>query len=146
MSNPAVPAPVPAPTPTPTPSVTPPTVPVVVATTSIPVLPADASVLSISTGLIPLAVTIFVAYLGARQYWAARAKFNLDLFDKRFECFKATWAVFSEAHQHEEVPPQVAAFREIIPKVQFLFGKDVLAYVDLVDDKIKKMQANGAMQ
>jgi len=112
---------------------------------SIPWLPAEASWLSILQGCIPVVIAGMVAWVGWRQLKTARAKFNLDLFQHRMECFNATWNVLSEAHHFEEPTKCLEAFLDMIPKGEFLFGADVARYMNLIRENIQRSRTIGAL-
>jgi len=97
----------------------------------------------IPAGLIALVVGIAGAYIALRQYKTARAKLKLDLFDRRYEIFMATWAHLSSIVQNGPEPKGgessafeiLKKFRNNIPQASFLFGNDIEIYLDEIHEK-----------
>jgi len=58
------------------------------------------------------------------QWWTARQKLVLDLFEKRFAIFMDLRRLVSEAIQLGKVS-QPGSINEVIARSQFLFGSDV---------------------
>lgn len=81
-------------------------------------------------------VAIFASALAGmiayRQYRVAKAKLNLDLFEKRYELFEHVWALAS-AVMHGKVVGMVDPVRlnvtNALPKIEFLFDAGIAAYV-----------------
>jgi hypothetical protein len=96
----------------------------------------------IPAGLVALVVGIVGAFIAWRQYLAARAKLKLDLFDRRYEIFMATWSHLSSIVTNGPEPksyPSAAfeilkTFRNNIPQTGFLFGKDIERYLDEIHE------------
>ncbi|WP_146128404.1 hypothetical protein [Burkholderia gladioli] len=67
-----------------------------------------------------------------RQYRVAKAKLNLDLFERRYELFAIVWEFLSSVIQggvkalHSE---RRINMTNSVPKMEFLFGKDIADYV-----------------
>lgn len=78
--------------------------------------------------VIPVTIIgLIAAGIAYRQYKAAKAKLNLDLFEKRYEIFHLTWGELSNAiHDVDEIS---AGFTNAIPKSQFLFGNEIHSYL-----------------
>lgn len=81
--------------------------------------------------IVALIITAFITY---KQYKVAKAKLNLDLFEKRLPIFESTWSFLSgnvikapNLHAHE--------FTNLIPKATFLFGADIKEYMEEVGHK-----------
>lgn len=92
---------------------------------------------------IPIAIAFMVAYVGWLQLRTARAKFRLDLFDKRIDCFNATRGVFAAAHFQDGIQSEYSAFLTVLPKSEFLFDKDVSGYLKIVNAKVQQLRMTG---
>jgi hypothetical protein len=97
----------------------------------------------IPAGLVALAIGIVGAVIAWRQYQTARAKLKLDLFDRRYEIFMATWSHLSSVVQNgPELKNETSQafeilkkFRNNIPQAGFLFGKEIERYLDEIHEK-----------
>ncbi|WP_413122083.1 hypothetical protein [Burkholderia orbicola] len=81
-------------------------------------------------------VALLVGFVGVgiayRQYRVARAKLNLDLFEKRYELFTLVWEFASSVTTKGPPPllaPERAAVTNLLPKIEFLFGANIAQYV-----------------
>jgi len=82
------------------------------------------------------------AYIAFHQYRVARAKLNLDLFDRRYEIFRETWTFLSLAVQSG--PPAQGfspTFANLIPQASFLFGKRIEEYMRTASQKMTDLWA-----
>ncbi|TMJ55760.1 MAG: hypothetical protein E6G85_02970 [Alphaproteobacteria bacterium] len=75
-------------------------------------------------GTTAVAVALFAAMIAFGQWWTARQKLVLDLFEKRFAIFMDLRRLVSEAIQLGKVS-QPGSINEVIARSQFLFGSDV---------------------
>jgi hypothetical protein len=86
-------------------------------------------------GLPAAIVALLVAVIAYRQYEVAKAKLNLDLFDKRFAIFDQTWEIFSETATKGTREKQRygfgSPFNNFHPQARFLFGKEIADYLEL---------------
>ena len=103
---------------------------------SIPWLPADASWLSIMQGCVPIAIAAMVAWVGWRQFRAARAKLKLDLFEKRLAIFNATWEQVGRSAQNKPYEyRELGLWFNKIHEASFLFGPDIVEYLNEIREK-----------
>lgn len=75
-------------------------------------------------------IGLIAAGIAYRQYTVARAKLNLDLFEKRYQIFEKTWGFLSSAVQVG--PPESgfsSPFDNLVPQASFLFGNQVEEYM-----------------
>jgi hypothetical protein len=79
--------------------------------------------------LVALVIGAIAACIAYRQYRVARDKFRLDLFDRRYAIFLATWRELSRVVT--DGPPQQAfsEFQNHVPQARFLFGPEIEAYL-----------------
>jgi hypothetical protein len=70
------------------------------------------------------AIAFLAVAIGGMQWWTARQKLVLDLFDKRFQVFLDVRRIASEAMQLGMLE-QPGAVNEIIARGRFLFGDDM---------------------
>lgn len=83
---------------------------------------------------ITLLLAAIVAWIGYQQYILARARFKLDLFDKRFAVYKATQKFLSiilGAARFEM--GEFWEFRRDTQDAPFLFRDDIVQFLDAVD-------------
>jgi len=103
----------------------------------------------IPAGIVALVVGIVGAVIAWRQYQTARAKLKLDLFDRRYGIFMATWSHLSSVVQNGPEPKGDASqafeiiktFRNNVPQAGFLFGEDIERYLDEIHEN--QMEAWG---
>jgi hypothetical protein len=70
------------------------------------------------------AVGLLAAVIGGMQWWTARQKLVLDLFDKRFQVFLDVRKIASEAIQLGKLQ-QPGSVNEVVARGRFLFGEDI---------------------
>lgn len=80
----------------------------------------------VPTAVVALVIGLLAALIAWNSYRVARAKFRLDLFDKRYEVFDHLW-VFLSTHQDGASvdSPSFANMSNAIPKAHFLFGGEI---------------------
>ncbi|MGS1003080.1 hypothetical protein [Burkholderia glumae] len=81
---------------------------------------------------------VIAAIIAWRQYRVAKAKLNLDLFERRYELFLIVWKFLSSVVQggmRALNSEQRIKMTNSIPKMEFLFGRDVANYVVDVNQK-----------
>ncbi|KWA37462.1 hypothetical protein WL27_17510 [Burkholderia multivorans] len=96
----------------------------------------------VPTALVALLVGGVAASIAWRQYRVARAKLNLDLFEKRYELFKIVWEYLSGVVVDGTpaiISPEKLALVNLIPKIEFLFGKSVAEYVNIIHAKATEL-------
>lgn len=86
----------------------------------------------VPTAVVALVVGIVGGLIAWRQYRVARAKLNLDLFEKRYELFMVVWTFVSSVVQggvRRLNSQERVEMTNQIPKMEFLFGNDLAEYV-----------------
>jgi hypothetical protein len=79
-------------------------------------------------------VAIFVAVIQFRQYRTARAKFKLDLFEKRFQVFAGARRFLSTILRDAKTNLEDhSKYRAEIAEADFLFGADVNEFLKEID-------------
>ena len=73
---------------------------------------------------VALVVAAIAAHIAWRQYMVARAKLNLDLFEKRVELYDIVWSFLSSYDDPNNAKP-TNTFVNSIPKLYFLFGTEI---------------------
>lgn len=90
-------------------------------------------------GLPAALITLGLGYVALRvqrhQANVATAKLNLDLFERRYKIFEATWSELSNAIQNESVQMSNSSFTNLFPSAEFLFGKEIRAYMEEISKK-----------
>ena len=90
--------------------------------------------------LVTLTIGIAGALIAVRQYYTARAKLKLDLFDKRYTIFMYTWTHLSyivergaeiKANDSERFKT-FKNFRNNVPQAEFLFGPKIGQYLECI--------------
>jgi len=103
---------------------------------------------------VALVIGGIAAYIAWRQYETAQAKLKLDLFEKRYTLFEATWEFLSNQRTTEvgSESNMLVSFNNVIPKARFLFGSDIEAYLRDASSKhielrtiASKTKANGGI-
>ena len=82
---------------------------------------------------------VVAAYVAVHQWRVAKAKLNLDLFDRRYAIFEATWTELSQSIQTQNVRITNPAFTNLLPKAQFLFGPEIRDYMLEVSNQIGQL-------
>ena len=72
-----------------------------------------------------VAVALFAALVAFGQWWTARQKLVLDLFEKRFQIFMDLRSIVSEAIQLGQIRTNKGRINEVVARSQFLFGDDI---------------------
>lgn len=78
------------------------------------------------------------AYIAYRQYRVARAKLNLDLFERRYRVFELVWGFTSGVVQGNTPAwgeEKSIALTNSFPEVAFLFGHDIAEYCKEIHSK-----------
>ena len=104
----------------------------------------------VSDVLIGLPTTTIALIVGSLLAWIAyshaavtKAKFKLDLFEKRHEVFLATWKFLSELVQKNPVTTtDIFNFSNNTANAKFLFGDDVVEFLEQA--KMKGIQLGTA--
>jgi len=83
---------------------------------------------------VTLIIGIIAASVAYRQYRTARAKLNLDLYDRRFELFDTTWGFLSSIVQGDLVRQKDhrEILNNLLPSARFLFGEEIASYLDKI--------------
>lgn len=89
----------------------------------------------VPAAFVALVIGTIAAYIAYNQYQVARAKLNLDLFDKRHFIFHKTWECLSQIYAPE---PEIRLqeFTNLIPEASFIFGKNIETYMYEINKKI----------
>lgn len=93
-----------------------------------------------------VAVTVAIAggYITWQQYRVARAKLNLDLFERRYAVFELVWGYLSRTLQGGPEAPftgNSAELTNIIPQTEFLFGTEMAGYLRSIHSKALELWA-----
>ena len=85
-------------------------------------------------------IGIFVAFVGYQQYRVNRAKFKLDLFEKRFAVYKGTQTLLTCILRDAKVElEEVFRFRGTTQDAVFLFGEDITKFLSAIDKRALKL-------
>lgn len=85
--------------------------------------------------------------VAAEQRRVAQAKFNFDLFQRRYEIFEYTWSMLSSMVQARENQSEIEAdFHKVRPRAQFLFGAEIADYMTDISMRIVNQQTMDVMQ
>jgi hypothetical protein len=92
--------------------------------------------------LVTFLVAVAAVLIGWRQYSISQDKLRLDLFEKRFKVFDATRTVLAD-YIHGETPTwaRLQSFAWETADAQFLFGPEVVGYLDEVYRRLSRLQA-----
>ncbi|KWD57257.1 hypothetical protein WL68_02715 [Burkholderia cepacia] len=92
----------------------------------------------VPAAIVALVVGIVGGLIAWRQYRVARAKLNLDLFEKRYDLFMVVWTFVSGVVQGSEQrfnSQERIAMINLLPKMEFLFGNDLAEYVREINSR-----------
>jgi hypothetical protein len=85
---------------------------------------------------VTLVIGLIAAGIAYRQYRIARAKFKLDLFEKRHAVFLETWAFISKFFDPNWFDGRdIMVFRQHVANARFLFGPEIARFVEVVEKK-----------
>ena len=84
-------------------------------------------------------VGIVAGYIAYHHWRVAKAKLNLDLFEKRYAIFEATWTELSKAVQQGAPHISNSAFTNLFPKAEFLFGPEIREYMSEVSNRVTEL-------
>ena len=77
-----------------------------------------------------------VVYVALQQFFLAREKFKLELFEKRFAIFAATRKLLSIILTEANLTlAQLFEYRAAVAEAAFLFDSDITNYLDEIDKK-----------
>ncbi len=74
-------------------------------------------------------IGLIAAFIAWRQYRTARAKLNLDLFEKRYAVFEVTWQFLSDIVWNARPTGPLPSINNLIPQAGFLFGPQIKDYL-----------------
>ena len=80
-------------------------------------------------------IGLIAAFIAWRQYRIAGAKLKLDLFEKRYALFEATWQFLSEVVWNAKPPGPLSPINNLIPQAGFLFGSKIKDYLGEINRK-----------
>ncbi|RKY04476.1 MAG: hypothetical protein DRP56_09995 [Planctomycetota bacterium] len=90
--------------------------------------------------LLTVVLGLFVAWVAFQQYKLSRAKFKLDLFEKRYVVYKATQKLLTHVLQKGDVDlDELFEFRGKTQDAIFLFDKKIPEYLNDIDGKVLKL-------
>jgi hypothetical protein len=90
--------------------------------------------------LITIVTAIIVTYIAWQQYRTNRYKLNLDLFDRRWKIWKSLQTLLTKSLEGHVDLSDIDNFRIEIKNATFLFGDEVLQYLEGVSDKIYRQK------
>ena len=82
--------------------------------------------------LVALTVGMGAAVIAFHQYRVARAKLNLDLFEKRWQIYEVVRSRAAWPASHRRGDFTVAQRHEVVAKAKFLFGAEMAEFVNQV--------------
>jgi len=89
---------------------------------------------------VALLAALIAGLIAYRQYRVAKAKLNLDLFERRHKVFEIAWSTLSSFATSPQMNPQsITALNNIIPQASFLFGRDIEDYIGLILDNASEL-------
>ena len=94
--------------------------------------------------LASLAIALFAAAIAWGQWWTARQRLILDLFERRFQAFLDFRRVVSQAIQLGRIE-NPASVNEIIARARFLFGADVTQALAQLHKETAILETTAAM-
>jgi len=89
----------------------------------------------IPAAFVALVIGLIAACITWNQYKVARAKLNLDLFDKRHNIFQKTWECLSLIYDSDYEKRRIDLMN-YLPEASFIFGKEVEVYLRNINEKL----------
>ena len=90
--------------------------------------------------ILTIIIALFVAWVGFQQYLLSKARFKLDLFEKRYSVYKATQRFLTLIFTNARIDTaELFEFRGDTQDAVFLFGEDVSDYLEKIGDKALDM-------
>jgi hypothetical protein len=86
-------------------------------------------------------VALLAAAIAFGQWWTARQKLVLDLFEKRFQVFLDVRPIASEALQLGHLK-DVGLANEVVARGRFLFGSDIVQALEEMHVLVGKLAVN----
>jgi hypothetical protein len=89
-----------------------------------------------------LLLGVAVAFIAWRQWWVARTKLRLDLFDRRYKVYEATRDFLILIAKNPDVEhARFVEFAMATADAEFFFRSDVVEYLGQIRDRVRDMQA-----
>lgn len=85
---------------------------------------------------VALVIGLVAAGIAYRQWQVARAKLNLDLFERRYAIFEETWGYLSSAVTEGTKRFNDPTLSNLLPQAEFLFGPEIRAYMEQARSKM----------
>lgn len=86
---------------------------------------------AVLASIVAIFVSIGACVVAAEQWRVARAKFRLDLFERRYALFELVWGFLSaNVRDDEDLPAQRLNLQNHLPQIFFLFGDEMGNHVD----------------
>ncbi len=90
--------------------------------------------------LVTILIGAFATYVAYRQYRTARAKFKLDLFEKRFQVFASARRFLTKILQKANTDlDALFEFRAGVAEASFVFSTDMTTYLDEIDRRALRL-------
>ncbi|HVQ69770.1 MAG TPA: hypothetical protein VMT08_19940 [Bradyrhizobium sp.] len=90
--------------------------------------------------LVPVVAAFGVA-IAFLQWWAARHKLNIDLFEKRYQVYVDLQKFAAAARDTKRA--ELSEFGDILTRAKFLFGDDVLGQLNVMHNSICGIKSSG---
>lgn len=93
-------------------------------------------------GLLTPLIAAGVAYIAYQQWQVNVRKLRLDLFDRRWVIYQAVIAfIVAVCRDYKVKATEIGSFRQATITADFLFGPEILAYIDELCDRSIKLAA-----
>lgn len=90
--------------------------------------------------LVPVVAAFGVA-IAFLQWWAARHKLNIDLFEKRYQVYVDLQQFAIAARDSKRA--ELTDFNDILTRAKFLFGTDILGQLNVMHNSICGLKSSG---
>jgi hypothetical protein len=91
--------------------------------------------------LVPIVIAAFGASIAFLQWWAARHKLNIDLFEKRYQVY-VDLQRFAVAARDIKCA-ELSEFNDILTRAKFLFGTDILGQLNVMHNSVCGIKSSG---
>lgn len=90
-----------------------------------------------SSALLTPTIAVVTAYIAVQQYRMARAKKELELYDRRLRVYQNTHHIIDFVGRGNAVTlDKYGAWLDSVAEAEFLFGKEVMLLMDYLSDEV----------
>lgn len=95
--------------------------------------------IKIFSSLLTPTIAILAVYIAYQQYLIGKYKVKLDLYEKRYSCYKNVRKALMLINQ-KPLSPQIENFEKTNTESMFLFSKEIIEWQDTISKNAKTLQ------